>query len=102
MATSKEKAMVIKLDLTKAYDWVSWNILGHVLLALGFDMEWVDWILNCVTSPSFSVIINGEPTDLFLASRGLQQGDPISPYLFIIMAEGLGRFTNSQADLGLV
>ena len=102
MATSKEKAMFIKLDLAKAYDRVSWDFLANVLLAFGFDMEWVDWVLSCVTFPSFSVLINGEPTDLFYASRGLRQGDPISPYLFIIMAEGLGRFIKSQADLGLV
>ena len=69
MATSKEKAMFIKLDL--AYDRVSWDFLGRVLLTFGFDMEWVDWILSCVTSPSFSILINGEPTNLFSASRGL-------------------------------
>ena len=72
MATSKEKAMFIKLDLAKAYDQVSWDFLGNVLLAFGFDMEWVDWVLSCVTSrPSFLVLINGEPTNLFSASRGL-------------------------------
>ena len=65
-------------------------------------MEWVDWILSCVTSPSFSVLINGEPTDLFLASRGIRQGDLISSYLFIIMAEGLGRFIKFQATQGIV
>ena len=102
MATSKEKAMFIKLDLAKAYDRVSWDFLANVLLAFGFDMEWVDWVLSCVTSPSFSVLINGEPTDLFSTSQGLQQGDPISSYLFIIMAEGLGRFIKSQEDMGLV
>ena len=68
--TSKEKAMFINMDLAKAYDRVCWDFLGHVLLAFGFDMEWVDWILSCVTSPSFSVLINDEPTDLFSASRG--------------------------------
>ena len=71
MATSKEKAMFVKLDLAKAYDQVSWDFLANVLLAFGFDMEWVDWVLSCVTSPSFSVLINREPTDLFSASRGL-------------------------------
>ena len=63
--------MFIKLDLAKAYDRVSWDFLGNVLLAFGFDMEWVDWVLNYVTSPSFLVLINGEPIDLFSASRGL-------------------------------
>ena len=51
MATSKKKDMFIKLDLAKAYDRVSWDFLGHVLLSFGFDVEWVDWILSYVTSP---------------------------------------------------
>jgi hypothetical protein len=102
MAMSKEKAMFIKLDLAKAYDRVSWEFLDQVLVAFIFDKEWVEWILSCVTSPSFSVLINGEPTELFSASRGLRQGDPLSPYLFIIMAEGLGRFIKFHPEQGLV
>ena len=102
MATSKEKAMFIKLDMAKAYDRVSWEFLQKILLTFGFAEEWVDWILSCVTSPSFSVLINGEPSDLFSASRGLRQGDPLSPYLFIIMAEGLGRFLKAQVRQGLI
>lgn len=94
--------MFIKLDLAKAYNRVSWEFLGRVLLAFGFDMEWVDWILNYVTSPSFFILINGEPTELFSASRGLRQEDPLSPHLFIIMAKGLGRFIKLQAKQGLV
>ena len=79
-----------------------WEFLQNVLLAFGFVEEWVNWILSCVTSSSFSIIINGEPSDLFTASRGLRQGDPLSPYLFIIMAEGLGRFIKSQVGQGLI
>ena len=71
MATSKEKSMFIKLDMAKAYDRVSWEFLQKILLTFGFVEEWVDWIISCVTSPSFSVLINGEPSDLFSASRGL-------------------------------
>ena len=92
MSTSKKKAMFIKLDMAKAYDRVSWEFLHKILLAFGFDEEWESWVLSCVTSSSFSVLINGEPSDLFGASRGLWQGDPLSPYLFIIMVEGLGNF----------
>lgn len=102
MASSKERAMFIKLDMAKAYDWVSWEFLQNILLAFGFKDEWVSWVLSCVTSSSFSVLINGESSNWFSASRGLRQGDPLSPYLFIIMAEGLGRFIKSQVRQGRI
>lgn len=102
METSKEKVMLIKLDMAKAYDQVSWEFLQKILLAFGFGEEWVDWVLSCVTSSSFSVLINGEPSELFSTSWGLQQGDSLSSYLFIIMVEGLGRFIKSQVQQGLI
>ena len=102
MANSKEKAMFIKLDMAKAYDRVRWEFLQKILLRFGFAVEWVDWVLSCVTSASFSVLINGESTEMFGASRGLRQGDPLSPYLFIIMAEGLGRFLKNQVRQGFI
>ncbi|XP_057871389.2 uncharacterized protein LOC131077832 [Cryptomeria japonica] len=102
MASSKERAMFIKLDMAKAYDRVSWEFLQNILLAFGFKEEWVSWVLSCVTSSSFSILINGESSDWFSASRGLWQGDPLSPYLFIIMAEGLGRFIKSQVRQGRI
>ena len=68
MANSKERAMFMNLDMAKAYDQVRYEFLQKVLLAFGFFEEWVNWILSCVTSPSFSIIINWEPSDLFSAS----------------------------------
>ena len=62
----------------------------------------MSWILSCVTSTSYSILVNRKPSDVFSASRGLRQGDPLSPYLFIIMAEGLGRFIKSQVERGLI
>ena len=71
MDNSKERAMFMKLDMPKAYDQVRWEFLRNVLLAFGFAEEWVNWILSCVTSSSFSVIINREQLDWFSASREL-------------------------------
>ena len=92
MHLSNTRAMFIKLDMAKAYDRVKWIFLQNILLAFGFYQKWVNWVMSCVTSASFSVLLNGVPSEPFASSRVLCQGDPISPYLFIILAEGLGYF----------
>lgn len=103
MASSKEKTMFIKLDMTKAYDHVKWDFLTNIFRAFGFGNDWIDWVLSSVMTTSFSVLINGEPFELFNAStRGLRQGDPLSPYLFILMVEGLGIFLKSRVELDLI
>ena len=68
MANSKERATFMKLDMAKAYDRVSLEFLQNILLVFGFVEEWVNWVLSCVTSPSYSILVNGEPSDLFSAS----------------------------------
>jgi hypothetical protein len=83
--------MLFKLDLSKAFDKLSWDYMREMLLAFGFDKLWVDWILNLTSSAFFSILINGVPSRPFSPSRGIIQGDPLSPFLFIIMAKGLSR-----------
>lgn len=78
--------MFIKLDLTKAYDRVNQTILTKVLVSFGFVREWIKWFMIYVTSSPFLFLINSELFDLFGASQGLHQDDPLSPYLFILMA----------------
>lgn len=86
---TKSLGMLIKVDLAKAYDKVSWLFLKAMLKAFGFQHDWVRWICNLVSSSFFSILFNGAPTSTFQASKGLRKGDLLSPSLFILMAEGL-------------
>jgi hypothetical protein len=83
------KALVMKLDLKKAFDSIDWEFLRLILHTVGFGDKFTDWILSCVTSANFAVMINGEATSFFKSERGLRQGCPLSPYLFILIMEGL-------------
>lgn len=91
----KKPDMILKLHLSKAFDKLSWNYMHQMLLAFGFNSTWTRWILNLISSPSFSVLLNGSPSSPFRPSRGIRQGDPLSPFLFVLMAEGLSRLLKS-------
>ena len=78
-------ACAVKLEMAKAYDRVEWEYLKRIMLTLGFRDTFVSLIMRCVTSVSLSVRVNGVLTDTFRPSRGIRQGDPISPYLFFFV-----------------
>lgn len=96
----KVGSCAVKLDMHKAYDKVEWVFLKAILLKLGFDSHWVNLIMECVTSVQYKVIFNSNETDLFFPTRGLRQGDPLSPYLFILCAEGLSTLIAHEEDNG--
>lgn len=99
MVKGKHGYVGLKLDMAKAYDHVEWSFLRTVLVSMGFPQVMIDLIMRCVTTASFSVLLNGSPCHSFSSSRGLRQGDPLSPYLFILCVEVLsGLYLRAQAN----
>ncbi len=90
--------MSIKLDMAKAYDRVEWDFLGTTMGQLGFSPKWISLILRCISTVSYSVLLNDTPRPVFVPQRGLRQGDPLSPYLFVICAEGLSAALQNAVD----
>lgn len=91
MKTKNLKESILKIDLAKSFDRVIWLYIKIILTHLGFHLPFIDWVMCCVTSASFSVLINGFASHLFHVERGLQQGYLLSPLLFLIIMEGLSR-----------
>ncbi|GKV36164.1 hypothetical protein SLEP1_g44325 [Rubroshorea leprosula] len=96
----KSRCFVFKIDFEKAYDKVSWSFLDYMMEKMGFDKVWREWIAECLRSNTVSVLLNGSATKEFSMSRGLRQGDPLSPFLFLMVAEALNGLTSATVAKG--
>jgi hypothetical protein len=99
---SGEPGVLCKLDMEKAYDHVDWSFLLYLLKRCGFGERWCSWIKHCISSARFSVLINGSPSGFFGSSRGVRQGDPLSPFLFVLVMEAFSRMINAIYSRGLI
>jgi hypothetical protein len=90
--------LVLKVDFEKAYDSVDWGFLEYMLHRFGFGGRWIEWIKACIFAGNLSVLVNGSPSSEINIQRGLKQGDPLAPFLFLLVAEGFAGLMRSAVE----
>lgn len=99
---SKKQIIIIKLDFTKAFDTVEHTAMLQVMQHMGFPERWVDWIKMILSTGTSLVLFNGVPNKHFVLKRGVRQGDPLSPLLFVLAAELLQYVINDACRNGML
>ena len=90
--------MALKLDMSKVYDRLKWVFLQRIMEKMGFYSTWIGWILECIKSVTYSILVNGEPKGNIIPTRGIRQGYPLSLYLFLLCSEGLNGLLEDAVD----
>ena len=93
---------MLKADLRKAFDSVRWDFVLAALRALNVPLQFIQWISKFICTPSFTISINGSAEGNFKCSRGLRQGDPLSPYLFVLAMEVFSKLLLSRFEAGYI
>jgi len=99
---SKKEIVILKLDFEKAFDKIEHQTITAMLNSLGFPEKWIGWVQTVLRSGSSSILLNGTPGKTFHCKRGVRQGDPLSPLLFVLAAELLQFIVNRAATMGLL
>lgn len=99
---AKKECLIFKVDFEKAYDSVDWGFLEYLIYRVGMCAKWVAWMKACVCGGSMSILVNGSPTEEISIHRGLKQGDPLSPFLFLLVAEGFSGLMRKAREINLV
>ena len=97
-----DTGVICKLDIEKAYDSINWQFLLKVMEKMGFGAKWLRWMWWCISTARFSVMVNGTPAGFFPSSKGLRQGDPLSPYLFVMGMEVLSVLIRRAMEGGFI
>lgn len=90
--------MALKIDLEKAFDRLEWGFIKHILVFFNFPRDWIEFIMSCITTSSLSVLVIEERLNYFLPSRRIRQGDPLSPYIFILCMEYLACLIHNEVE----
>lgn len=90
--------MAVELDISKAYDRIKWKYLQVVLKRLGFHDQWIDLVMSYITLVTYSMFVNERPGTTIIPTRGLRQGDPLSPNIFLLCAKGLNSMLNQTKN----
>lgn len=90
--------MTVKANISKAYDIMEWRFIKYTMQSMGFRDIWIRWIMMCIKSVYFSALVNGIPVGMIKLNRGIQQGDPLSPYIFILCAEVLSHLFTQTTE----
>ena len=98
----KVSSLLLKLDISKAFDSVSWSFLMEVLSHLGFGQRWCNLVSSLVSTASTQILVNGAPGESIIHQRGLRQGDPLSPMLFIVVMDVLNSLVTKAGEEGLL
>lgn len=96
----KHCSMAVKTDISKAYDRLEWSFVRSALEKMGFCDTWVNWMMECVSTVSYSFLLNNQVVGIVLPERGIRQGDPLSPYIFILCGEVLSDLCKRGQEVG--